>query len=176
VTWNDAKAYAEWLSRKAGHPYRLLSEAEWEYAARAGTIESRPWGDDPTQVCRNANVWDLVARKTIRPPDGRRTSDSGECDDGYAYTAPVGRYAANRFGLYDMIGNAWEWVEDCWNTSYVGAPADGSAWTQGDCSARVIRGGGWEQDARVARSAARNRDVAADRNNNLGFRVARALP
>lgn len=176
VTWNDAKAYVEWLSRKTRQEYRLPSEAEWEYAARAGNTSSRPWGDDVNEVCRNANIWDRAALRVINPPPGRRGSDAADCDDGHAYTAPVGRLQPNRYGLHDVIGNVWEWVEDCWNASYWGAPADGTARLTGDCGSRAIRGGGWESDARSARSGVRNRDGTTDRNNNLGFRVARTLP
>jgi formylglycine-generating enzyme required for sulfatase activity len=175
VSWDDAKAYADWLSMKTRQAYRLLSEAEWEYAARAGTITSRPWGDDPNDACRNANIWDRSAAKLVRAAAGRG-GEPAECDDGGAYTVPVGRYAPNRHGLHDMIGNAWEWVEDCWSDSYWQAPSDGGARVSGDCTSRVIRGGGWETNARSARAGVRNRDGSFERNNNLGFRVARTLP
>ena len=126
VSWEDAQAYVAWLSRKTGEAYRLLSEAEWEYAARAGTTTRYHWGDD---IGRNrANCYD----------------DS--CGDSWDYTAPVGSFAANAFGLHDVHGNVWEWVEDCWNGNYAGAPSDGSAWESGNCDGRVLRGGSWSVD------------------------------
>jgi len=95
------------------------------------------------------------------------------CNDRYAYTAPVGSYRANAFGLYDMLGNVWEWTEDCWNENYSGAPTDGNSWTTGNCSLRVARGGSWLNFPQFLRSALRLRDTAADRYDGLGFRVAR---
>ena len=143
VSWNDAKAYVAWISRKSGKAYRLLSEAEWEYAARAGSNTARPWGDSASQACAHANVRDLSFVRIVPPGQGKQwPMDSvHDCDDGVGYTARVGSYRANAFGLYDMIGNVWEWTEDCWNESYAGAPADGSAWLTGECSRRVERGG-----------------------------------
>ena len=131
VSWRDAHAYAEWLSRQTGKTYRLLSEAEWEYVARAGTTTARYWGERETGQCRYVNG-----------ADSRTDFDWRiGCDDGYARTAPVGSYQQNGFGLYDVLGNAWEWVQDCGNESYAGAPSDGRAWERGDCGRRVLRGG-----------------------------------
>lgn len=175
VTWNDAQAYAQWLSRKSGKSYRLLTEAQWEYAARASSSTARPWGEDPALACEHANVLDQSFVRVVYPGEGRKWPNPHGCDDGSAYTSRVGRYAANRFGLHDMIGNAWEWVEDCWNDHYVGAPTDGNAWTGGDCARRVLRGGGWYYDPRDARSAYRNGSVSASRGHGLGFRLARTL-
>ena len=174
VSWNEAQAYAQWLSRKTGQRYRLLSEAEWEYAARAGSTTSRPWGDDPAQSCRHANLADeTFAREIARL--GRQGSPGWHaCRDGHAYTAPVGRLAANRFGLHDMIGNAWEWVEDCWNESHAGAPA-GSGPRRGDCARRVYRGGAWRSYPSFGRSAERSETGAGERHALIGLRVARAL-
>ncbi|MEO8144995.1 MAG: formylglycine-generating enzyme family protein, partial [Betaproteobacteria bacterium] len=169
VSWNDARAYAQWLSKKTGRRYRLPSEAEWEYAARAGSPAARFWGDDPTQACRYANVADQSRFQTWG------FGQKHECTDGHYFTAPAGGYAANRFGLHDMIGNVWEWTEDCWNGSYAGAPADGSAWTSGDCAQRVLRGGSWSTVPRFARSATRYRNNADHRDNLTGFRLARAV-
>jgi formylglycine-generating enzyme required for sulfatase activity len=169
VSWNDARAYAQWLSKKTGRRYRLPTEAEWEYAARAGSAAARFWGDDPVQACRFANVADQSRFQTWS--FGQRH----ECTDGHYFTAPAGGYAPNRFGLYDMIGNVWEWTEDCWNASYAGAPADGSAWASGDCSQRVLRGGSWSTVPRYARSATRYRNPADFRDNLTGFRLARTL-
>jgi formylglycine-generating enzyme required for sulfatase activity len=169
VSWNDARAYAQWLSRKTGKRYRLPTEAEWEYAARAGTAGARYWGEDPVQACKYANVADQSRIQTWG------FGQKHECTDGHYFTAPAGGYAPNRFGLYDMLGNVWEWTEDCWNASYAGAPADGSAWTTGDCAQRVLRGGSWSTVPRFARSAARHKNPADYRDNLTGFRLARTL-
>ena len=169
VSWNDARAYAQWLSKKTGKRYRLPAEAEWEYAARAGSVTARYWGDDPVQACRFANVADQSRFQTWG------FGQKHECTDGHYFTAPAGGYAPNRFGLYDMLGNAWEWTEDCWNASYAGAPLDGAAWLTGDCAQRVSRGGSWSTVPRFARSAARNKSSADSRDNLTGFRLARTL-
>ena len=128
VSWNEAQAYVTWLSAQTGQRYRLLSEAEWEYVARAGTETARYWGEGESGGCRYANG----------------SEDYAECSDGYEFTAPVGSFAPNAFGLYDVLGNVWEWTEDCWSDSYAGAPTNGSAWQSGDCSLRVLRGGSWD--------------------------------
>jgi len=169
VSWNDARAYAQWLSKKTGRTYRLPSEAEWEYAARAGSVSARYWGDDPAQACRFANVADQSRFQTWG------FGQKHECTDGHYFTAPAGGYAPNRFGLHDMLGNAWEWTEDCWNASYAGAPQDGSAWATGDCAQRVARGGSWSTVPRFARSATRYRNTADHRDNLTGFRLARVV-
>jgi formylglycine-generating enzyme required for sulfatase activity len=156
VSWDDAKAYVAWLSRKSGKSYRLPSEAEWEYAARAGTTTRYTWGDD---VGRNRANCDGCG---------------SQWDD--KQTAPVGSFAANRFGLHDMHGNVWEWVEDCWNGNYSGAPGDGTAWTAGrDCGRRVLRGGSWSFDPGNLRAASRGWDGTSSRLIISGFRVARTL-
>ena len=165
VSWNDAKAYARWLSERTGKPYRLLSEAEWEYAARAGTTAARYWGTDPSAQCQYANGADA---STDYPR-------AAACDDGYARTSPVGSYDANGFGLRDVLGNVFEWVEDCWNGGYDGAPSNGGAWETGDCDRRVFRGGAWLNEPRFLRSAFRVRYSPGFRSNVLGFRVARTL-
>lgn len=169
VSWHDARAYAQWLSKKTGKRYRLPSEAEWEYAARAGSVAARHWGDDPVQACRFANVADQSRFQTWG------FGQKHECTDGHYFTAPAGGYAANRFGLHDMLGNAWEWTEDCWNASYAGAPADGTAWLAGDCAQRVLRGGSWSTVPRFARSATRHKNTADHRDNLTGFRLARLV-
>ena len=169
VSWNDARAYAQWLSKKTGKRYRLPSEAEWEYAARAGSVSARYWGEDPVQACRFANVADQSRFQTWG------FGQKHECTDGHYFTAPAGGYAPNRFGLYDMLGNAWEWTEDCWNASYAGAPVDGSAWLAGDCAQRVCRGGSWSTVPRFARSASRYKNTADHRDNLTGFRLARTV-
>ncbi len=153
VSWDDAKAYVQWLSRETGEEYRLPSEAEWEYAARAKTDSARYWGEDADRACDYANVHDLTSQK-INGFSGTHHA----CDDGYAKTAPVGRFKANGFVLKDMLGNVWEWVEDCYHDSYNGAPKDGLARTVGNCGRRVLRGGSWGNVPRSVRSAYRYRD------------------
>jgi len=170
VSWEDAVAYARWLSTQTGKRYRLLSEAEWEYAARGGAGTARFWGNDPTGACRYGNVNDRTSKRV-----NQFDWEYHECDDGHAKTAPVGGFAANAFGLHDMLGNVWEWTADCWNDSYGGAPADGSAWTSGDCARRVMRGGSWLYLPRHVRSANRDFFTAADRAKMLGFRLAQGL-
>jgi formylglycine-generating enzyme required for sulfatase activity len=170
VSWQDAKAYVAWLAMKTGKPYRLLSESEWEYAARAGTRTSRYWGDDPDLACEYANVHDADTQARHRFP-----WEAHACRDGHVETAPVGKFKANAFGLHDMLGNAWEWVEDCQSVNYIGAPADGSARVTDDCPRRVYRGGGWSGPASV-RAATRNSNPAGYRSQLLGFRVARPAP
>ena len=155
VSWDDARSYVSWLSRRTGERYRLPSESEWEYAARAGSTSKYSWGNE---VGRNrANCNGCGSRW-----DGQRT-------------APVGSFAPNAFGLYDMHGNVYEWVEDCWNGSYADAPSDGGARLSGDCAKRVLRGGSWYVDPRYLRAAARNGSTAGYRNSGDGFRVARTL-
>ena len=161
MSWNDAKRYAEWLSRKTGKGYRLLSESEWEYAARAGT--TGPFHTGGTISTDQANYY------------GRVVYGSGRKGVWWKKTLPVGSFAPNGFGLHDMHGNVWEWVEDCWNGSYAGAPADGSAWKSGNCGRRVLRGGSWFSLPWNLRSAFRHWFEAGIRNLDLGFRVARTL-
>ena len=170
VDWNDAQSYVRWLSRETGERYRLLSESEWEYVARAGTRTSRHWGDRASDACRYANVAD-------RSADEKYTNRTiiHECRDGHVYTAAVGSFSANPYGLHDALGNVSEWVADCWNDSYTGAPGDGRAWTRGDCDRRVVRGGTWLGIPRFVRSADRRWDDTGYRSNLAGFRVARTL-
>ena len=155
VSWDDAKSYARWLSRKTGKQYRLLSEAEWEYAARVGTTTRYSWGDG---IGHNRANCDGCGSRW----DNRRT-------------APVGSFPANPRGLHDVHGNVWEWVADCWNENYRGAPSDGSAWMSGECSRRVVRGGSWNSDPGDLNSSARSRDRSGLRYYAIGFRVARTL-
>jgi formylglycine-generating enzyme required for sulfatase activity len=156
VSWHDAQTYVAWLRRVTGKPYRLLTEAEWEYAARAGNTTAYYWGDDIGKG--NANC------------DGCGGQWDGK------QSAPVGSFAANAFGLYDMAGNVWQWVEDCWHSNYNGAPTDGSAWTtSGDCSRRVLRGGSWVFNPQRLRSANRSRDAAGYQAWGTGFRVGSTL-
>ena len=152
VSWTDARAYAEWLSRETGEKYRLLSEAEWEYVTRAGSTTPYPWGDELGS--NRANCW--------------------ACGDEFQFTAPVGRFPPNAWGLHDAVGNGWEWVEDCWNDTHEGAPSDASARLEGDCSYHVIRGGSWRDGPRELRSAFR-RPVEMRHFKGENFRVARVL-
>ena len=174
VNWADAQAYVEWLSATTGQAYRLPSEAEWEYAARAGTTTRWPWGDDADAQCAHANGLDTSFAEA-HPLDGPGWVLAG-CDDRVVRTAPVGSYAPNAFGVYDMAGNVWEWVTDCWHENYARAPRDGSAWRNGrDCGRRVLRGGSWGSPPAFLRSANRVRDDAGARSDEVGFRVARTL-
>jgi formylglycine-generating enzyme required for sulfatase activity len=150
VEWEDAKSFVVWLSVQTGQSYRLLSEAEWEYACRAGTTTRYWWGDEITPESANY-----------------RKNESK--------TSEVGSYPANPFGLYDMHGNVWERVEDRWHDSYDGAPDDGSAWTAGNDPRRVLRGGCWDYHPQDLRSALRYGYYTNSRVNYIGFRVARTL-
>ena len=170
VNWQDTKAYLAWLSRKTGKAYRLPTESEWEYLARAGTKTSRFWGDDADLACEYANVHDSTAQARYK-----FDWEPHECKDGYAATAPVGSFKPNAFGLYDTLGNVWEWSEDCLSTNYINAPADGSPRVTEDCAKRVYRGGGWSGPA-LPRSAVRNGNPVSYRSQLLGFRVVRVYP
>lgn len=168
LNWRDAEAYIAWLNGKARAraapggpgPYRLPSESEWEFAARAGTTTARWWGEAIGRGNANCN-------------------GCGSAWDNKSF-APVGSFGPNPFGLYDMLGNVWQWTADCWNESYAGAPGDGSAWTSGDCRKRVLRGGSWSNLPSFIRSATRIGTDAAggdfDYSSYAGFRVARTLP
>lgn len=173
VSFEDAQHYVQWLNRKTGKSYRLLTEAEWEYAARAGTTTARFWGDGRERACDFANVADYTAAETLHWTKG---DNIFHCRDGFAYTAPVGSFRPNAFGLYDMLGNVWQWTEDCHHDSYDGAPSDGSAWTSGDCKYRVLRGASWDNIAATVRSAVKLGNGPSARSSIYGFRVARTLP
>jgi formylglycine-generating enzyme required for sulfatase activity len=155
VNWDDAQAYVAWLREMTGKKYRLLSEAEWEYAARAGTTTAFYWGNELD--VKNANCH--------------------RCENQWSglKTSPVGKFKPNRFGLFDMAGNVWQWVQDCWNADYIGAPSDGRPWATGNCEKRVVRGGSWYYYPADPRSAYRYGDKKDDRNYNTGFRVGRTL-
>ena len=169
VSWSDAKAYVAWLSRRTGQAYRLPSEAEWEYAARAGTRTARHWGESDASQCQYANGRDQAFVRRYGD------FDAISCNDGHAATAPVGSYKANGFGLHDVAGNVWEWVEDCWHESYEGAPAYGEAWETGSCQYRMRRGGSWHIEPRFLRSASRGTSESPVRGFWGGFRVARTI-
>lgn len=171
VSFADAQAYVQWLARETGERYRLPSEAEWEYATRAGSTTLRPWGDSPEAGCEHANTYDLGAEAGYRlgwPNAG--------CRDGFADLAPVGQFSANAFGLHDVIGNVQEWVQDCATGSYAGRPRDGRAWEWlGGCRNRVQRGGSWLTPPAESRSAYRNEAPAGEPTDDAGFRIARDL-
>jgi len=175
VSWNDAVAYAEWLSRRTGQIYRLPTEAEWEYTARAGSAASRFWGDDLNAGCDFANAADQALKRHYPTSKGSFAT----CDDGTIYTAPVGRFKRNAFGLSDMLGNVWEWVRDCSADTLESVPAAGTAWEGPpgeNCAWRVVRGGGWGGGPEDVRSAIRGRSApSVATNSDLGFRLARNL-
>ena len=169
VTWNDAVAMARWLSEREGVTYRLPTEAEWEYAARAGSRTRYPGGDDPQVLLRSANTFD--SETALRWPRWR--DQAGHGSDGHAFTAPVGSYAPNAFGLYDMIGNVWEWCADWYGEDYYRrSPTDDPA---GPASGkvRVRRGGSWHTWPLYARVAFRNWNTPETRYVLLGFRLLR---
>jgi len=159
MTWFEARDYIAWLAKTTGKPYRMLSEAEREYAARAGSTGSFPFPFDKEgeyTISKHANVYGPA--------------------DGFSFTSPVGSFPPNAFGMYDMHGNVYEWLEDCWHTDYVGAPTDGSAWTTGgNCGHRQIRGNDYSEPAIFSRSGNRNEREPQVRGDWLGFRVARDL-
>jgi len=195
VSWNDVQAYLQWLNGNPGgtpggtpERYRLATEAEWEFAARGGTTSPRPWSESPgffgriwgvtkfgskperpvSRSCGYANVADESLRTLLDWPD------TLNCDDSYPQAVPGGYFGDNNFDLYDMIGNAAEWVQDCWNTSHQGAPRDARARNSGDCTRRVVRGGSWASTPASVRSAARANQPHAYRASDLGFRIARS--
>jgi formylglycine-generating enzyme required for sulfatase activity len=163
----DIAAYLTWLQRKTGKRYRLLSEAEWEYAARAGSRSEYDFGADRAELCRHGNGADQATDYSWR---------NQACADGYAkLTAPVRSFAPNAWGLYDMIGNVWEWTSDCWHESYAGAPGDGSAWTTACAKPdRILRGGAFSVDPDKLRASYRY-SFGTERMPFFGFRVARVM-
>jgi formylglycine-generating enzyme required for sulfatase activity len=174
VDFEAAQRYLAWLSRKAGKTYRLPSEAEWEYAARAGTTTARFWGDGREDACLYANVSDFDWAQA-HEWDKARKDKVFQCGDRFPYTAPVGSFRANPFGLFDMLGNVWQWNEDCFHTTYRGAPQDGSAWMSGDCHFRTVHGGSWYTTPFAVRAAHRCAMETEARYYHIGFRVARSL-
>ena len=172
VSWDDAQAYVQWLSEKTGRTYRLLSESEYEYAARAGTTTTRYWGEHASNQCAYANGGDQALDRSFVT---KTVFTFADCTDGYVFTSPVGSFPPNAFGLYDMLGDAHSWTQDCWNETYSGAPTDGSSWQIGDCSQRILRGGDWDSTPPNLRSAARLMDTTSDHLNGFGFRMARTF-
>lgn len=185
ISWDEAIAYADWMSKRTGKRYRLPSEAEWEYVARAGTATARYWGDARGAACTFENVPDRALGDTalIAEEPYASMEQRFDCDDGFKLAAPVGRLQPNPFGVFDTIGNAREWVQDCMHASYDGAPNDGSAW-ESDCEIsdrkgrvgqlmRVRRGAGWNYLPHGTRSARRGAYPSGTRSWTLGFRLAR---
>lgn len=173
VSHTDATAYAEWLSAETGKPYRLLSSAEFEYATRAGTRGPWFWGTANQEACEYANVADATFRRSFD------YSPVFHCNDNYERTAPVGRFKPNPWGLYDMLGNAWEWTDDCLHQDPTNAPLDGRAWLaedNGECERRIPRGGSWVSGSDWVRAGAQAGDRAHYHSQLLGFRVALTLP
>lgn len=172
ISWHDAVAFTQWLSAKTGKAYRLPSEQEWEYAAQAGTKRARFFGIPREQTCLHGNVYDITADKAhgfgwaYLP-----------CSDGFPDTAPVGTFKPNAFGVYDMLGNVWEWVHDCLNPNwrFSRAAPDGSAFVDGDCDQRAYRGGSWLANQPYYLRTGERYKFSGARYNDLGFRVARSL-
>jgi formylglycine-generating enzyme required for sulfatase activity len=171
VSWTDAQAYADWLSKTTGKTYRLPSEAEFEYAARAGGTARYGFSDAPSDLCRFANGADQSAKTAGLPPDAPYMG----CSDGYPFTAPVGSFAANAFGLHDLIGNVWEWTADCFADDYKSAESDSAPRDQVGCAARTVRGGDWFSTAFSLRPAIRAKANPDAHNDDIGFRVVRIL-
>jgi formylglycine-generating enzyme required for sulfatase activity len=176
VNWQDARGYADWLSKESGKRYRLASEAEWEYVARGGTSFPRFWGERDSHegaalslACDFANVYDSSAVDSYHFP-----WPNARCSDRVAALAPGGQYKPNAFGVFDIIGNVREWVMDCYTASYAGRPEDARAWTwQGGCELKGVRGGSWASRPRDARAPARGAESTSLRQSDLGFRVVR---
>ncbi|MDX2143493.1 MAG: formylglycine-generating enzyme family protein [Rhodospirillaceae bacterium] len=169
VGWDDATAYAAWLAKTTDQHYRLLTEAEWEYAARAGSTGLNSWGDNFNQACEFANAPDTRAKQIIP------SLVTLDCDDGHVRTAPVGSFQPNAFGLYDMIGNVWEWVADCHTANYAGAPSDGGVGPETPGCKRVMRGGAWSETQLNFRSAKRGQGAVDERSDSIGIRVVRTF-
>jgi formylglycine-generating enzyme required for sulfatase activity len=170
LDWADSKAYVAWLSKKTGKDYRLPTEAEWEYAARAGTTTPWFWGDDPNDACKFANVTDL----TFAQAHGVDKASVFQCEDGYAYASPVGSFKPNAWDLYDMLGNVWDYIEDCVTANYQGAPSDGSVFGRGFCVAHVIRGSAWAGAPARLRTGLRGLPPIDKQEPTHGLRVARS--
>lgn len=171
VSWMDAMAYVKWLSIETGNTYQLPSEAIWEYASRAGTTTTRFWGDE--RACEYSNVSDF-SRAAMHGLD-ISSKNIFACEDGSAYSAEVASFKPNQFGLYDTIGNVWEWTVDCWNNSYNNINNDGTPRLDGNCNNRVYRGGSWGNLPNLVRAAKRLTDPSYYRYYNLGFRISRIV-
>jgi len=171
VSWNDAIAYALWLTRETGHVYRLPSEAEFEYALRAGSRGAFPWPG----IAPPPGIGNLTGANDVSPGGRHWGNAFAGYGDGFWGPAPVGHFRANAFGLYDMVGNVSEWVQDCWHEGYRRAPVDGIAWMNPGCPKHVVRGTSWASAPEQARSAYRQPAVSASSNARVGFRLVRGL-
>jgi formylglycine-generating enzyme required for sulfatase activity len=169
VSWADASAFAAWLSKQAGHRYRLPSASEWEYAAVTGGASVQPWNQDASAACAHANVADASAARRF---PGWAVFN---CNDGYVYTAPVGSFKPDAWGLNDMLGNVLQWTEDCWFADYKGAPIDGSARTSANCTEHELRGGSWFSSPAFVRANYRNHFDANYRTSSVGIRLVREV-
>ncbi|MEC3911420.1 formylglycine-generating enzyme family protein [Sphingobium sp. CR2-8] len=171
IDWRDATAYVAWIAKKTGKPYRLLSEAEWEYAARAGAKSLYPWGEDPADACRYANLLDASAA-----PSAVVEGKANSCSDGYPTLAPVGSFAPNAFGVRDMIGNVWTWTQDCYVMPYPAVAVDERPYEAGACDRRSVRGASWATNVTRARPTFRGRDPVDRVSQLFGLRIAMDLP
>ena len=170
TSWEDAWNYIDWLNDKTRGNYRLPTEAEWEYAARAGSTTKYSWGNDV-----GSNRANCTRGEEYLNTHDKLVFESG-CGDRWKHTAPVGSFVANAWGLHDMHGNVWEWTQDCWHADYQDAPDDGRAWIkEGDCSRRVVRGGSWKQGPESMSSAYRAGGIASIVYTDAGFRLARDM-
>ncbi len=167
VNWQNAQEYIRWVSGKTGRPFRLPTEAEWEYAARGGSTTARSWGREKVDACRYANVHDRTSKRV----NTNYTWESHDCDDGYPVTAPVGSFQPNGFGLYDMLGNVWEWCSDWYGDTYYRESTRNNPAGPASGMYRVFRGGSWEIEPRGVRSAHRGGDVPTHRATTIGFRL-----
>ncbi|MEM7542260.1 MAG: bifunctional serine/threonine-protein kinase/formylglycine-generating enzyme family protein [Pseudomonadota bacterium] len=173
VSWDDAVAYVNWLSERTGAFYYLPSETQWEYAARSGNATARFWEAKGEAACRYANVSD-VTRASDHDLDSS-PNNIFVCEDGFTYSAPVGSFGENDYGLVDMLGNVWEWTADCWNQTYSGVPVNGDPRLSGHCENRVYRGGSWGNFPSLVRAAKRGTDPRNFRYYNVGFRIGRLI-
>jgi formylglycine-generating enzyme required for sulfatase activity len=181
VSWDEAQAYVAWLNSQTRGGYRLLTEVEWEYVARAGAAQNLryPWGDDQASACPFANGFDKTIWTKYAPMDtsGYKRFDPLTCSDGWLNTAPVGSLAPNAFGVYDMIGNVGEWIEDCFGTAHDALPESGRPpASPGTCDRRMMKGGSWGTLAHNLRTAERVSYAPTHRDDSIGIRVARTLP
>ncbi len=170
INYAQANAYVKWLSATTGKEYSLPSEAQWEYAAQAGASLGTPWGNDKARACEFASLYDTMTKAKLLFDWA-----AFPCVDGFTETAPVGTFAANAFGLHDMLGNVWEWVADCYRPNYTNAPTEGSAVTAETCIKRLSRGGSWNIFPAWVRAGYRYGLQGTLRANNLGFRVMRTV-
>jgi formylglycine-generating enzyme required for sulfatase activity len=175
LSWDDAQRFIWLMSFFGRRHYHLPSEAQWEYAVRAGTTSSRYWGDNIDDGCAYENIADQSFKRAY-PSDPRSVANLvANCDDHYAATAPVASYKPNPWGLYDMLGNVANWVQDCYANNYRKTPADGSPNTASNCTSRVVRGGSWRYDPRFVRAAYRDSSAPGGRYSYVGLRLARTV-